>query len=415
MAASSERRGRKIKREGGLRSPACKACQQRKVKCSGGSPCSACCRKAAWDGVPPPEHCEYDGGFIPARKTPPASTARELRDPAECDDSKGKGKSGKPLQKGLACLACKARRVRCDGTKPACSSCKRTAKRERREPCCIYRADLHVAQQQIEHRRALYAACDATSTADQDIPSPPNEHEEPRTSPRSRESSGSPQPVMPPIDLMIIPESALPPLPDLCSIPSPLPSPRLKSMFAPVPPAHLRSASSASISTSASSGSMLSRSCYGSHPPSPSLTHTSTEPSSSSYPSPATPFSAGEDLLPPNLDNYPPLPYPPTNEAEPSLWAVPPLALGAAVSADVPSLPLTSDNVGFHPKSGYDFDLTFTLPMSPPRPASAAFSTVGASLTTLAPDIFLGSPVKSEPNTEKEWWIDQVRNEMLHS
>lgn len=116
MGASSERRGRKIRREGGHRTPACKACeslvlcreiiprlhtfpqhlrhrtrsslgpprasgqectddlscsktgQQRKVKCSGGSPCSACCRKAAWDGVPPPDHCEYDGGAVPARK-----------------------------------------------------------------------------------------------------------------------------------------------------------------------------------------------------------------------------------------------------------------------------------------------------------------------------------------------------------
>jgi len=42
--------------------------------------------------------------------------------------------------------------VRCDGNKPSCSSCMRTAKRERREPCCVYRADLHVAQQ---HQRAI--------------------------------------------------------------------------------------------------------------------------------------------------------------------------------------------------------------------------------------------------------------------
>lgn len=38
------------------------------MKCSGGTTCSACLRKAAWDGVPPPDHCEYDGGYVPARK-----------------------------------------------------------------------------------------------------------------------------------------------------------------------------------------------------------------------------------------------------------------------------------------------------------------------------------------------------------
>ncbi|GAA5865564.1 hypothetical protein JCM5353_003652, partial [Sporobolomyces roseus] len=148
MTASTSRRGRKIRREGGHRTPACKACQQRKVKCSGGLCCTACLRKAAWDGVPPPEHCEYDGGYVPARKPTPPSTSPEGERIQDDDaDHKGKGKASKPLQKGLACLACKARRVRCDGRKPSCSSCMRTAKRERREPCCVYRADLHVAQQ----------------------------------------------------------------------------------------------------------------------------------------------------------------------------------------------------------------------------------------------------------------------------
>lgn len=47
---------------------------------------------------------------------------------------------------GLACLSCKARRVKCDGMKPACSSCTRNARWEGRCPetahGCVYRADL---------------------------------------------------------------------------------------------------------------------------------------------------------------------------------------------------------------------------------------------------------------------------------
>ena len=47
---------------------------------------------------------------------------------------------------GLACLSCKARRVKCDGLKPSCSSCVRNARWEGRCPetdhGCVYRADL---------------------------------------------------------------------------------------------------------------------------------------------------------------------------------------------------------------------------------------------------------------------------------
>ncbi|GAA5902752.1 Zn(II)2Cys6 transcription factor domain-containing protein [Sporobolomyces salmoneus] len=348
MGASSERRGRKIRREGGHRTPACKACQQRKVKCSGGSPCSACCRKAAWDGVPPPEFCEYDGGFIPARKPAPPSNSRQPAgspDGSEGTDGKGKGKASKPLQKGLACLACKSRRVRCDGSKPACGSCLRTAKRENRDPCCVYRADLHVAQQQLQEAR----------------PPPPTNHqeterfEEPHTSPRSCSSSSShgsasPQ-LQPTLDFpMRIPESALPPLPVVAVVDSPR-----SSVFPPPVPSR-----TSSTSTSFS---------Y-SHPPSPSLTHTSTDPSSSSFPSPATPYSTVEDFLPPDhLDNYPPLPYPPSHHD--SIWAVPHLALGAAaVSSSSSNLhPLqpapTCESVEFQTAT-HDLDLTLTLPMSPP-------------------------------------------------
>ncbi|SCV73875.1 BQ2448_6305 [Microbotryum intermedium] len=47
---------------------------------------------------------------------------------------------------GLACIACKARRVKCSGSKPACDSCVRNARWNGRCPDtehgCVYRADL---------------------------------------------------------------------------------------------------------------------------------------------------------------------------------------------------------------------------------------------------------------------------------
>ncbi|GAA5961698.1 hypothetical protein JCM3765_000480 [Sporobolomyces pararoseus] len=384
-ASSSERRGRKIRREGGHRTPACKACQQRKVKCSGGSPCSACCRKAAWDGVPPPEYCEYDGGFIPARKPTAPSTSRQPDEP-DTTDTKGKGKASKPLQKGLACLACKARRVRCDGSKPSCGSCLRTAKRERREPCCFYRADLHLAQQQLLETRSKAATSDAQLTEQAEV----DKNEEPRTSPPSTSStsaSASPPPPLPPLDpVMKIPESALPPLPVVAVVDSlDFPTPMTFPSYG-LPPVPSRSSSTSSLA--------LSYSHNHSYPPSPSLTHASTDPSSS-YPSPATPYSSVEDFLPPdNLENYPPLPYPPAS-AQDSIWAVPPLALGAAVSSvplpfHPPSIP-TCESVEFQTAT-HDLDLTFTLPMSPP----STFKNL-ASTTT---------PVKIEQNGNESgiWW-----------
>ncbi|ORY73233.1 hypothetical protein BCR35DRAFT_150184 [Leucosporidium creatinivorum] len=51
--------------------------------------------------------------------------------------------SGPPLNKGEACATCKSRKVKCDGIKPACSACKRTARFEGRDPelvCCNYNA-----------------------------------------------------------------------------------------------------------------------------------------------------------------------------------------------------------------------------------------------------------------------------------
>ncbi|GAA6063258.1 hypothetical protein JCM10212_004992 [Sporobolomyces blumeae] len=408
MAASSERRGRKIKREGGHRTPACRPCQQRKVKCSGGSPCSACCRKAAWDGIPPPDHCEYDGGYVPERKTSSPSTsgaAGSDGSPARYDDDaadgKGKGKSSKPLQKGLACLACKARRVRCDGSKPACSSCLRTAKRERREACCVYRADLHIAQQQLKMQQDVVGLDARTNTKLE--AGPPDDEPKPQASPSQNgfaplASTSTPRIPLPSIDLSTIPASALPPLPAFAAPPPP------QTVFPSFPTTASRSSSSSTVSLSHSH----------SHPPSPSLTHASTDPSSS-YPSPMTPFSSVEELLPPSssLYNYPPLPYPP---AESELWSVPPLSLDAAVARAPAPPPAVASSLAFpacasveFKTAKHDLDLTLTLPMSP----LPSFSSDPMSGTSGAPIGFVHTPVKVEPT--EGWWEEQVRDQLLLS
>ncbi|GAA5838783.1 hypothetical protein JCM11251_006737 [Rhodosporidiobolus azoricus] len=192
MPASSARKGRKLNRQptNGSRTPACKSCQKRRVRCDGGDPCQSCVRKAAWDGVPPPTPgpgggCEYEGGRAPCPRTAfakPQKTraGRRVEDDAEEEDEddsegdddessrsrsrKGKGRAregggcgaggggSKPLQKGLACLACKSRRVRCDGLKPACTACVKLAEKHGGVEC-IYRADLYLQKQREEQER----------------------------------------------------------------------------------------------------------------------------------------------------------------------------------------------------------------------------------------------------------------------
>jgi hypothetical protein len=206
--------------------------------------------------------------------------------------------------------------------------------------------------------------------------------EEPRTSPPSCSSSssnGSASPRYSPNDEdqpMKIPESALPPLPVVAIVDSPA-----SMVFPPIPPIPSRSSSSSSMAFSFSQSH--------SYPPSPSLTHTSTDPSSS-YPSPATPYSSVEDFLPNhNSENYPPLPYPPA--CSDLLWAVPPLALGAPAStAPLPPQIPTCESVEFQTAT-HDLDLTLTLPMSPPT----TFQNLSAT------------PIKTEPGIAsgtEMWW-----------
>ena len=217
----------------------------------------------------------------------------------------------------------------------------------------------------------------------------------------SHAMSTSPPPLPPSIDLSKIP---LPPLPNFAAPPPP------HTVF-PTFPAPCR--------TTSSSSSILSYSHHShSYPPSPSLTHASTDPSSS-YPSPATPFSSVEDILPRsscsdnNLYNYPPLPYPPSAA---SMWAVPPLALGAPVTQAPPPPPPLSHYNSIYPTcesvefqtATHDLDLTLTLPMSPPP-------TFTSTTSSLAPAPFLQTPVKVEPTDAGGWWEEQVRNQLINS
>lgn len=97
------------------------------------------------------------------------------------------GGTGRPLQKGLACLACtfrlcrgmllltgssvgKARRVRCDSARPACSSCRKTSKFKTGELQCVYRADLYLQRRKEEEAKRRLAGTVPMKEEDEDMP-----------------------------------------------------------------------------------------------------------------------------------------------------------------------------------------------------------------------------------------------------
>ncbi|GAA5851650.1 hypothetical protein JCM9279_002531 [Rhodotorula babjevae] len=363
MAASTPRLGRKINRPtGALRTPACAPCAQRRVRCDGGSPCQACLRLAAWKGRPAPTACDYDG-LVPARKNgplppalaaysnPEASTSTAILPPpplpplppkerpttsTSTTGKKCRRSRGPALQKGLACLACKSRRIRCDGSKPACGACVQRQLRNGDDvdpTTCVYRADLYMLAQEpargregepevveaprpegegevkprvwagediaVEGERG--AECGADSIVDEAMPPPP-------PPPPSSTYSTSPLSLLP----TILP--ALPPLlsasfPSASAPPPALPPYPLRPIDAPsyftsFPP---RSSSLSSTSTLTPTAT-----------PTPSdLDLDELLSSCSSWPSsPRTPLFdpyAFATLL--RRDNYPPVPYPPPSSA----------------------------------------------------------------------------------------------------
>lgn len=91
----------------------------------------------------------------------------------------------------LLANAGKSRRVRCDGGKPACSSCVKTAKWKHEDVNCVYRADLYVQrcrEAEEQQRRGVTEAdfkhenSDDSLHAPEDMADQPDDfgfHEEP--------------------------------------------------------------------------------------------------------------------------------------------------------------------------------------------------------------------------------------------
>ncbi|BGP41821.1 hypothetical protein JCM10449v2_005812 [Rhodotorula kratochvilovae] len=396
MTATTSRLGRKINRPCGQpRTPACVSCAQRRVRCDGGSPCQACLRLAAWRGHPPPLECIYEGGRVPARKnaygnaeasTSAPSTSRSTSAPASAP-KKGRRCGGPALQKGLACLACKSRRVRCDGAKPACGACvsrKKRAPHGAEHPPCVYRADLYLAQQEQGQRpeeespRVEMDAEIEDEGAEADLSDYGIEVGDASDAIPFDISTSLPTSPMSLLPALLPP---LPPLPHASAIAQPPPL-----MFAPYPlfpheqPGYFNALPPRSSSFSSS---LSSSSAY---PPSPALDSLSPSDldellsSCSSWPSPRTPLDpwTTQSLL--RLTNYPPVPYPPPSSDEAGaginpLWteAVPPLELGALALCgwDLPPSSIAGAAAADKEREreatpvpgGGVADLMFTLPM----------------------------------------------------
>ncbi|GAA5953926.1 hypothetical protein JCM10213_004759 [Rhodosporidiobolus nylandii] len=296
---TSQRKGRKLNRStgGGPRSPACRSCQKRRVRCDGGDPCSACLRKAAWDGVPPPMPgaCEYEGGVAPnpagagagaggsgkthagARKIKAKKTQEAEGEESDEEElpAKGKGKEkatgaggggSKPLQKGLACLACKSRRVRCDGLKPRCTACVRHAAKHQGDGVeveCVYRADLYLRKMREREEAEREREKEREADARPEQPSLP--------------LSAELLPPLPPLP------ASLPPLP---SLPLPIPHPTATTVQQPAQHAAAYASPAFDPTSSASASAMNLSSIFPSLPHHPHPHHPYAYSHPSSYPSP---------------------------------------------------------------------------------------------------------------------------------
>ncbi|KAK4051720.1 hypothetical protein OIO90_004670 [Microbotryomycetes sp. JL221] len=217
------------------------------------------------------------------------STSQSVPSARETSKASVAKNSTGPLQKGLACLSCKSRRVKCDGLKPSCSSCIRNARWSGRCPetehGCVYRADLPqppviTPSSSSVSTPVIPATMVATTPSDavnsDDVSSSPSEQ-----SPKSTCDSVKALPPSP----TLVPE-ALPQLPDFLDMAAIQARP---FKHAPESPRSLPSLTSGSANS---------------------------EPVASPVPSPlmsphGTPhIFFGHDLLP---ISYPPLPYPPTD------------------------------------------------------------------------------------------------------
>ncbi|BGP64250.1 hypothetical protein NBRC10512v2_005605 [Rhodotorula toruloides] len=416
--------GQKARSSSG-RQPACRTCQKRRVRCDGLKVCTACLRRAAWEGLPPPERCEYASGVAPAEASGSASASSSSSadfstrncaarasasglagSSSEAQLARFGGGTGRPLQKGLACLACKARRVRCDSARPACSSCRKTSKFKTGELQCVYRADLYLQRRKEEEAKRRLAGTVPMKEEDEDMPAAgekvePKEAARPAVQPVVKTEPGAPERGHPLrlayLDQPTFSASALTDTTASAILRSACRHRRQKrvavadfatpqSIFAPAP----SPADYFTISTALRSGSISSQSGLLTNPPSPSFTISETD--LSSWPSPRSPCDEWCNDLP---STYPPVPYPPAlptsdyhslfNEACSSLF-IPPLAL----STPLQSLDLTDIA---SPLSMYS-----SLPPGDPLKIDSSITGMDSTLTLPFAPSFAGEWSSSGPS-----------------
>ncbi|GAA5977427.1 hypothetical protein JCM10908_004977 [Rhodotorula pacifica] len=417
--SSTTRAGRRTQPRQSAPAPrtlACRTCAKRRVRCDGMSPCEACLRHAAWKGRPAPTECEFDVGVVPTPNpavqpslsadayaaasgaghhgSGSADASSPEQETAEVFPSFGKN-PGKPLQKGLACISCKARRVKCDGAKPACSSCVKSAKWKHEAVQCVYRADLYVQRCREEEMRRMGTNGVKPDDTD-DGCCPP----EPAVDPSS--SSGSSD-TMPPGEMqarqltyigvptvlpaILPPLPPLPPLPVLHTLanrtkedtPMCLDEPTLASSSSSSTSFHVGRSDSTTFFAPPRASRASSQSGLTTNPPSPAITHSETD--LSSWPSPRSPLDEWCSNL---VTTYPPVPYPPATSFE----GINPAWMEALNAGMIP--PLSLETLGLGPGgASNDFDMT-GLSMPPPsagnvlKATAALRSEAGFGTETLA-------------------------------
>ncbi|GAA5969488.1 hypothetical protein JCM8115_000406 [Rhodotorula mucilaginosa] len=432
---------------------------KRRVRCDGMSPCEACLRHAAWKGRPAPTECEYDAGVVPVPNPavqPNSSAARALlrvlftwapggrmlmmsgdlltigsssasasgntspqggpataaasgdHELGEVASSFGKH-PGKPLQKGLACISCKSRRVKCDGAKPACSSCVKTAKWKREPIQCVYRADLYVQQCRDEEMRQRMGASDVKTEDSDDVCCPPEPAADMSSSTSSLEAMQPDEPQCCPSTLVGVPTvlpAILPPLPPLPPLPvlhtlahrtketTPMnvDDPTMATFSSSSTPSfRVARDDSTSFSAPPRPSRASSQSGLTTNPPSPAITHSETD--LSSWPSPRSPLDGWCSNL---VATYPPVPYPPAT----SFDGINPAWTEALNTGVIPPLSLsdTLETLGLGAGGGGDARADFDMAdLSMPLPATVILSSSALSTPALKSEASFGMETLALP------------------
>lgn len=323
--------------------------------------------------------------------------------------------------------------MKCDGAKPACSSCVKTAKWKREPIQCVYRADLYVQQCRDEEMRQRMGASDVKTEDSDDVCCPPEpaadmssstssleamQPDEPQCCPPTRKpciQSGIRQSILltraHPSTVVGVPTvlpAILPPLPPL----PPLPvlhtlAHRTKETTSMNLDDSTMATSSSSSSTSfqvarddSTSFSALPRPSRASsqsglttNPPSPAITHSETD--LSSWPSPRSPLDGWCSNL---VATYPPVPYPPAT----SFDGINPAWTEALNTGIIPPLSLsdTLETLGLGAGGGggggatADFDMA---DLSMPLPATVILSSTALNTPALKSEASFGMETLALP------------------